>query len=61
MPRFNIILLILCNNDKLYLSFSEETYFQAMILHILEPYPADSSLALTAASQPLLEFSLSPK
>ena len=34
MPRFHTVLLILRNNDKLYLSSSEETNFQAITLHI---------------------------
>ena len=32
MPHFHTVLLILRNNDKLYLSFSEETYFQVRII-----------------------------
>ena len=36
MPHFHTVLLILCNNDKLYLSSSEETYFQAITLHITQ-------------------------
>ena len=34
MPYFDTVLLILCNNDKIYSSSSEETYFQAITLHI---------------------------
>ena len=34
MSHFHRALLILPNNDKLYLSFSKKTYFQVTILHI---------------------------
>ena len=34
ISRFHTVLLILCNNDKLYFSSSKETYFQVAALHI---------------------------
>ena len=52
MSRFHTVLLILHNNTKLYLSSSEETYF----LNLTQPILA---LAMIAASQPSLVFSLS--
>ena len=57
MSHFNAVLLILRNNDKLYLLSSEETYFQATTLHI----PLILTLAVAAASQLPLAFSRSPK
>ena len=42
MPHFYTVLLILHNNDKLYHSSSEETYFQAITSTFLESYPTDS-------------------
>ena len=59
---FHTVLLILCNNDKLYFSSLGETYFQAITLqspHSLNRTQPIVTLAVTVTSQPSLEFSWS--
>ena len=61
MSRFHTVLLIFRSNDGLYPLSLEETYFQVATLHTPNLTQPILTLAVTAASQPSLEFSQSLK
>ena len=59
--RFDIVLLILRNNDKLSLSSSEETYNQKPLSTFPESYPTNSHSCSDCRFTTTIRFSLSPK
>ena len=61
MPRFHTVLLILCNNDKLYLSPSEETIFKQLLSTFPDPYSTDSYSCFDYRFTTITKISLSSK